>query len=115
MADGVGRMIFVNLAVASAAKTRAFFEGLGFGFNEQFRSEDTECMVISDVAYAMFLEPTRFKDFTKKQLVDPRTHTEVLVALSCDSREAVDEIVGKALASGGAPAMPAQDLGFMYG
>ena len=41
--------------------------------------------------------------------------TEPLLAISCDSREAVDETVHKAVAAGGAHAMDAIDHGFMYG
>ena len=38
-----------------------------------------------------------------------------MVGLSADSREQVDELVGKALAAGGKPSMDANDQGFMYG
>ncbi|MCC6237377.1 MAG: glyoxalase [Dehalococcoidia bacterium] len=107
-------MIFVNLAVENAAATRRFFEGLGFTFNEQFRDEHSESMRVNDQAFAMFLEREKFQGFTKKELTNPRTQVEVLVALSCPSREAVDAMVSGALASGGGPAMPAQDYGFMY-
>ena len=41
--------------------------------------------------------------------------TEALLALSCESRAEVDEMVRKAVSSGGAHAMDAQDHGFMYG
>ncbi len=108
------RMIFVNLAVENAAATRRFFEGLGFTFNEQFRDEHSECMRVNEQAYAMFLEHEKFQGFTKKELTNPRTQVEVLLALSCPSREAVEEMVNGALASGGGPAMPPQDYGFMY-
>ncbi|MFN8638783.1 MAG: VOC family protein [Dehalococcoidia bacterium] len=115
MAEQQGRMIFVNLAVQSAAASRRFFEGLGFAFNEQFRDETTECMVINDQAFAMLLETDKFKGFTSKELTNPRTHAEVLLALSAPSREAVNTMVEQAKSTGGGPAMPAQDMGFMYG
>lgn len=108
------RMIFVNLVVESAAGTRRFFEGLGFTFNEQFRDDHSECMRINDQAFAMFLEPEKFRGFTSKELANARTHVEVLLALSSPSRAAVDQTVQTALASGGRAAMPAQDMGFMY-
>jgi hypothetical protein len=40
--------------------------------------------------------------------------SEGLYALSCESRAEVEELVRKALASGGSPAMEPQDHGFMY-
>jgi predicted lactoylglutathione lyase len=107
-------MMFVNLAVQNAAATRRFFEGLGFTFNEQFRDDTTECMVVNGQAFVMLLEEAKFRQFTTKDLTDPRTHAEVLLALSAPSREAVDQMVHTALASGGRAAMPEQDLGFMY-
>ena len=39
----------------------------------------------------------------------------MLVALSCDSRQQVDEMVGKAVAAGGSTYNKPQDYGFMYG
>jgi len=62
----------------------------------------------------MLLTPDKFKQFTKKAVVDSHTATEVLIALSVDSREAVDELVDKALASGGKEHRPKKDYGFMY-
>ena len=41
--------------------------------------------------------------------------TEALLCLSCDSREAADSLVAKAVAAGGRTPRPAQDHGFMYG
>ena len=72
-------------------------------------------MIVSDEAFVMLLVTDRFRDFTRKQLCDATTHTEAIVALSAESREAVNELVDKALASGGSPANDPLDHGFMYG
>ena len=40
--------------------------------------------------------------------------TEVLICLSCDSREQPTERVGQAIAAGGSTPNPAHDLGFMH-
>ena len=109
------RKMFVNLAVRDLERSVDFFTQLGFAFNAQFTDESATCMIVSDEAYVMLLVHDRFKDFTRKQIVDSTTHTEVLVALSAESREAVDAMVGKALAAGGSPANDPQDHGFMYG
>jgi predicted lactoylglutathione lyase len=63
----------------------------------------------------MLLTPPFFKQFTRRQPCDTRTHTEGLFALSCSSREEVDSMVKKAIAAGGTHAMDAVDHGFMYG
>ena len=45
---------------------------------------------------------------------DAHAVTEALLALSCDSREAVDALVARAVAAGGAAPNAAEDHGFMY-
>ena len=72
-------------------------------------------LVVSDEAFVMLLLRDRFKDFTKKDLADPTAQTEAILGLSADSREQVDELAEKALASGGSPANDPIDLDFMYG
>jgi predicted lactoylglutathione lyase len=109
------KSIFVNLPVKDIERTRAFFGALGFSFNPQYSDDKALCMVISDNIFAMLLAEPFFQTFTKKNIADARETTEVLVCLSCDSREEVDQLVRKALAAGGKAPMPTQDLGFMYG
>jgi uncharacterized protein len=109
------RKLFVNLAVHDLPRAVAFFEALGFTFNPQFTDDSATMMNINEDAYAMLLTQERFRGFTSKALTDTATHTEVLLALSAQSRDEVDDLVRKALAAGGSPAAPAQDHGFMYG
>jgi uncharacterized protein len=109
------RKLFVNLPVSDIERSNAFFQKLGFRFNPQFSGEDTTCMVLSEDGYVMLLQTERFKSFIKKPVADAAVQTEALFALSADSREEVDRLVKLALESGGAPAMPPQDHGFMYG
>jgi len=115
MTAASSRKIFVNLAVKDLGKAVEFFTQLGFSFDPQFTDEHATCMIVSDEAFVMLLAEDRFKDFTKKEIVDSTTHTEAILALSADSKEAVDELVNKALAAGGQPANDAMDHGFMYG
>jgi predicted lactoylglutathione lyase len=72
-------------------------------------------MIISEDNYAMLLLEPFFKTFTKKEIVNAKTSTEVLVALSAESKEKVDEMLTKALAAGAKEAREPQDHGFMYG
>lgn len=108
------RMIFVNLAVANVQRSIDFFSKLGFSFNPQFTGETAACMVVNDQAFAMLLARPHFQEFTSKRICETATSVEVLTALSCESREEVDQLVSTALANGGSPANPSQDLGFMY-
>jgi predicted lactoylglutathione lyase len=109
------RYIFVNLPVTDLARARAFYAGLGFGFNEQFSDERTASVVIEENIVVMLLTRDRFADFVPGEVGDPAQATSVLNALSASSREEVDELYARALASGGKPWQPAQDQGFMYG
>ncbi|MFG2597328.1 VOC family protein [Streptomyces sp. NPDC048462] len=109
------QMIFVNLPVKDLETTKGFFGKLGFSFNPQFSDDNTACLVISDTIFAMLITEPRFKEFTKKEIADSSKTTEVLLALSAESREKVDELADAALAAGGSPANEPQDLGFMYG
>jgi predicted lactoylglutathione lyase len=65
----------------------------------------------------MLLTRDRFADFLPEgaEVGDPATTTTVLNALSAESRQEADELLARALASGGKAWMPAQDHGFMYG
>lgn len=115
MAGNTSRKLFVNLAVENLDRSVEFFTKLGFAFDPQFTDESATCMIVSDEAFVMLLVENRFKDFTKKELVDPTTHTEAILALSAESREQVDELADTALGAGGAPANDPIDHGFMYG
>nr|WSY51389.1 VOC family protein [Streptomyces sp. NBC_00886] len=109
------QMIFVNLAVNDVDASRKFFTELGYSINPQFSTDDCAYVVISDTIVAMLLSKKRYSDFTKKEIADSTTTSEVLLCLSAESREKVDELVGKAIASGGTDNDDAIDHGFMYG
>ena len=108
------RQIYVNLAVDDLKRSQEFFGKLGFEFNPQFTDDKAACMILSEEGYVMLLTEPFFKTFTKKEVCNTSTHTEGLFALSCCSRAEVDELVQKAIAAGGKPAMDPQDHGFMY-
>jgi uncharacterized protein len=109
--------IFVNLPVKDLERSKAFFGKLGYTFNPKFTDATATCMVISDTIHAMLLTEKRFKDFTPKgkTVADATKTTEVLVALSMDSRERVDAFMNTAIAAGATEAREPEDHGFMYG
>ena len=107
-------MIFVNLPVKDLDKSKQFFTELGFTINQQFTDENASTIVISDTIYLMLLVEPFFKTVTKKDIADATTSTEAIIALSADSREAVDELVDKAIAAGAGPSNEPMDEGYMY-
>ncbi|WP_116131442.1 VOC family protein [Tropicimonas sp. IMCC34043] len=106
---------FINLAVADLARSRAFFEALGFGFDERFCDDTALGMVISETSFAMLLTADKFAGFTPRTLADATKVSEVLVALQLESREAVDAMMATAMAHGATTVRPPEDHGFMYG
>ncbi|HYE75932.1 MAG TPA: VOC family protein [Blastocatellia bacterium] len=111
----MSKKIFVNLPVKDLNKSKEFFTKLGYSFNQQFTNDNAACLVISDNIYAMLLTHGFFKTFTPKEICDATKSTEVLICLSCESREQVDELISKAVQAGGTTYKEPQDHGFMYG
>ncbi|WP_424858214.1 VOC family protein [Streptomyces sp. SAI-170] len=109
------QMIFVNLPVNDLDAAKAFFTGLGYTINPQFSDENAASVVISDTIVAMLLTKPFYATFTDKEISDATKTSEVLVCLSAESREKVDELVDKAIALGGTATGKTQDMGFMYG
>jgi predicted lactoylglutathione lyase len=110
----MSRMIFINLPVTDLARSRAFYEALGFSHNPQFSDESGACMVLSDTIYVMILTHAKWSTFTTRP-IPPATSSEVALALTCDDRAAVDAFVEAGAAKGGtADINPPEDHGFMY-
>ena len=105
--------IFVNLPVRNLDASKAFFGALGFTFNAQFTDETAAAMVIDENIFAMLLTHEKFAQFTPRTIADARTTSEVLIALSRDSKAAVKDLSDKAIAAGGLEVRPADDYGFM--
>lgn len=106
--------IFVNLPVKDLAVSMDFFAKLGFEFNPKFTNENAACMIVSEDIFAMLLVESFFQTFTTKEIADTTRVTEVLTALSVETREAVDEMVNVAVEAGAQEAREASDQGFMY-
>jgi hypothetical protein len=112
----MAKLIFVNLPVTDLPRATAFYEAVGAEKNPQFSDDTASCMVVSETIHVMLLTHDKFRQFTPKKIADARTTSEVLICVSADSRDAVDDMVGKATGAGGtADPSPKQDYGFMYG
>ena len=107
--------IFINLPVADLQKSIEFFTGLGYAFDTRFTDETATCMIVSEEICVMLLTHEKFEEFVPKQIADAKESTEVLLCLSLDSREQVDDTVSKAVELGGSTYMEPKDHGFMYG
>lgn len=109
------RMIFVNLPVRDLAAAAAFYEAIGATPNLQFSDDGAKSYMFSDTIAVMLLTRARYSEFTSRPIGDARVESQSLLALSVDSREDVDETLGRGAAAGGkADPNPPQDHGFMY-
>ena len=110
----MSRHIYVNLPIRDIGRSQAFFQALGFTINPRFTNEQAACVEITPGIYVMLLIEPFFQGFTRLPISDARQATEVLLALSCDSRQEVDQLVAKAVAAGGTATNAARDFGSMY-
>lgn len=112
----MSRKIFVNLPVSDLERSRAFLEALGAVNDPRFTDETAAAMSFSDAIHVMILTHNKFSQFTPRPIADAKVGSEVLLALTADSRESVDSTVERAVTAGGsADPAPKQDYGVMYG
>jgi predicted lactoylglutathione lyase len=110
------RMIFVNLPVADLEASKRFLESIGATNEPKFSDETAAMMRFSDAINVMLLTRDKFASFTPREISDARKASEVLIALSAESRDAVDRTIDAAVGAGGtADPGPKQDYGVMYG
>ena len=109
------QMIFVNLPVADTDRSREFFTALGYAFNEEMcQSGMALSLELGPNLFAMLLQRDFFNRFHQAQLAQPGQH-EVLTCLSAESRDAVDDLVDRAIAAGGSEVRAEENGDFMYG
>ena len=110
----MARMIFVNLPVKDLDASKRFYAELGFSIEQQYTDETAACIVIDDNIFCMLLTEEKFRDFITGEIADATTTTEVLNALSADSREEVDRFADTAMSAGAGEWKPPIDMGPMY-
>jgi predicted lactoylglutathione lyase len=110
------KTIFISLPVSDVARSTAFYQAIGAVKNEAFCDRTTSSMAFSDTINAMLMTHEKYRQFTTKTIADARTTSGVLLCLFVDSRQAVDDMIGKAKAAGGnLDPSPVDDFDFMYG
>ena len=110
----MAKMIFVNLPVRDLDRSVAFYEAIGCTKDPRFSNDQAAMMVWSDTISFMLLTHGFYQGLTTKPIADAHAVSQVLVALSFDSRAEVDAIMDAALAAGGREHHEPEDLGFMY-
>jgi predicted lactoylglutathione lyase len=109
------KQIILNLPVKDLSESKAFFSALGFTFNPKFSGDNAAFMnIVGDTIQAMLTTEPFFKSLIDKPVVQAREANEIVICLSCESRQEVDTLIAKAIAAGGRTPHPPEDHGFMY-
>lgn len=113
----MAKMIFINLPVTDLTRSVAFYEAMGATRNAAFSNAQASMMVLSDTIHVMLLTHDFYRGFTAKEIADAHRTSQVLLCLSADSRQAVDDLVERAEPAGGRadPGAKQEMGGFMYG
>jgi predicted lactoylglutathione lyase len=114
----MSKQVFINFPVTDLEKSTAFYEALGFVKNPMFSDENASALVWSEDIVFMILKRDYYATFLKdKTVADTKTQNAALIALSLESREAVQQFADTAKANGGDYfiAEPNKDLDFMFG
>lgn len=111
----MNKQIILNLPVKDLNKSKAFFSALGFTFNDRFSGENAAFMnIVGDTIQAMLTTEPFFQSLIDKPAAQAKEANEVVICLSCESREEVDSLIAKAAAAGARVPHPPEDHGFMY-
>jgi predicted lactoylglutathione lyase len=109
------KQIIFNLPVKDLEKSKAFFTALGFSFSDKFSNDQAAFMeIVGNDIRAMLMTETFFQSLINKPVVNAKEANEVIICLSCESREEVDSLIAKATAAGARIPHPPEDHGFMY-
>lgn len=110
----MNKQIILNLPVQDLARSTAFFSALGFSVDPRYSGADSACMqVVGDTIQLMLTSESFFQSLIDKPLAQARQANEVVICLSCESREELDTLIARAAAAGGRIPHPPEDHGFM--
>jgi hypothetical protein len=111
----MNKQIIFNLPVQDLERSKAFFSALGFSVNPRYSNENALFMnVVDDTLHVMLMTRAFFESLINKPAVQAREANEVIICLSCESREEVDSLIARATAAGARIPHPPEDHGFMY-
>lgn len=113
----MSREFWINLPVKEVQRSRAFFEAIGFVFDEARSNPSMACMVMGEKGTVVMLFPEpAFEGFAQARAADTGAGAEVLFSVGADSRDEVDALARKVAAAGGTVYGPPHEVdGWMYG
>ncbi|GAB40012.1 MULTISPECIES: VOC family protein [Gordonia] len=109
--------LFITLPVDDTARSRRFFESIGFRADEWFCDAGTVCLPINERTMLVLLAARRFAGYSaagRGGRCSAGTSREVVLAFSASSRHEVDDMADAALANGASALREPDDHGFTY-
>lgn len=98
----MSNQIYINLPVTDLTRSITFYKALGFTKNPDFSDDNACSMKWSDEIIVMLLTHDFYKTFLRDKTVAETAKTSgVLLALSLESKEAVQRFADTAKANGG--------------
>lgn len=111
----MSKMIFVNLPVRDLESATTFYLAIGGTLNPQFSNDQASSVMFSDSIGVMLLTHAHYGQFTTRPIGDARRASQMMMALTAESRDEVNALIDRGVTAGGrADPNPAQDLGFMF-
>ncbi|MEO3770347.1 VOC family protein [Micromonospora sp. B9E7] len=107
-------MTFINLPVRDLTTAAEFYRAIGFTSDQAEQDGGTTVLTISESTRLVLHLRSRFEAYTGVATTDTETSREVVVGLSAQSREQVDELVDQATVAGGESLGPGMANGPMY-
>lgn len=108
------RQLYVNIEVEDLARSMDFFLQLGLTVNLKCTNENAVCLVINDFTSVMCLHKKHFRKLVKTEVMDTKPTNNVLLSLTVESKERVNEMVDMALELGATELNEARDYGTMF-
>lgn len=110
------KSIWINLPVKDVQKSKAFFKEIGFTPNPNYQNEDAASFLIGEKEVVMMLfNEAIFKTFTRNEISNTKTGTEILLNIDAQSKAEIDEMAKTVKKAGGTIfADPNLSEGWMY-
>lgn len=110
----MNKQIIINLPVQDLGKSKAFFSALGYGFDPQVSGEQAAMLIIAqDSIHVMLTTEDFFQSLIDKPMMRASQANELVLCLTCESREELDSLIARASAAGARIPHPPEDHGFM--
>ncbi len=106
--------MFVTLPVKSVLQSMEFFQSLGYQINQQFTDQSAVCIVFGETNYAMLVSEAKWQEIVPCPISDTAKGSEVVIGITCETKEEVKQLVAKALRMGAKRLNEPEDYGFMY-